>query len=124
MSGAKLGEHCLRRWVTEVGFAEESDDIRLPSAVHAAPAITSEALNPHSAMVSIVSALTARTTAKVMLKLARAQVGLARTAGSELGTARGRARAEYPRALRFSLHNHALPWIATSLAFGFAAFTS
>ena len=91
MSGAKLREHCLRRWVTEFRLAEQSDDIRLPAAITHTPAVTLEAENPQSAMVRIVSALTARATTFVMLLLALAAMGFARTAGSEFGTARDRA---------------------------------
>jgi hypothetical protein len=59
MSGAKLGEHCLLWWVTEVRLAEESDDIRFPSTIHTPPAITLETEETKPAMIRIVSAITA-----------------------------------------------------------------
>ena len=89
VSVAKLGEHSICGRVAETVLAEVSDDGRLPSAIDTAPPIALEAENPQSAMVRLVSAVTAGATPFVMFTLARAAVGLARTAGSEFGTARG-----------------------------------
>jgi hypothetical protein len=96
VSVAKLGEHSICRWVAETVLAEVSDDVRLPTAIHAPPTITLEAENPQSAMVRIVSAVTAGATTFVMFTLPRAAVLFARTAGSEFGTARNRAGAQDP----------------------------
>jgi hypothetical protein len=107
VSVAKLGEHSICGWVTETVPAEVRDDIRLPPAVHASPAITLETENPQSAVVRIVSAVTAGATAFVMFTLARAAVLFARTAGSEFGTARGRAGAQdHPNGLLVGYHAH------------------
>jgi hypothetical protein len=59
VSVAKLVEHSVRRRIAELEPAEVSDDIRLPTAIHAPPPITLEAEDPQPAMVRIVSAVTA-----------------------------------------------------------------
>jgi hypothetical protein len=89
-------QYMLRWWKPQSDLAEESDDLRLPSAIHAPPAIALEAQNPQPAMAGVVAALDARAAAFVVFPLSGAAVGFAGTAGSECGTARGRARTQYP----------------------------
>jgi hypothetical protein len=89
VSVAKLVKHSICGRVAETVPAEGSDDIRLPTTIHAAPAIALETENPQSAVVRIVSAVTAGATTFVMFTLPRAPVLFARSAGSEFGTARG-----------------------------------
>ena len=89
-------QHLLRRWNSESGLPEYTDNLRLPTAIDTAPPIALETKTPESAMIRIVSALDARAAAFVMFPLPRAAVLFARTAGSEFGTARGRAGAQYP----------------------------
>ena len=89
----QLIQHLLRRWNPESGLPEYSDNLRLPTAIDTAPPIALETKTPESAMIRIVSALDARAAAFVMFPLPRAAVLFARTAGSEFGTARGRAGA-------------------------------
>jgi hypothetical protein len=68
-------------------------------------------------VVRIVTALGARAAAFIMLPLARAPVLLARTAGSEVGTARSGAGAQDPSHDTGSLVGcHALPGIHTHQA--------
>jgi hypothetical protein len=82
VSVAKLGEHSICGWLAETVLAEVSDDSRLPTAIDTAPPIALEAGNPQSAMVRIVSAVTAGATTFVMFTLSDAAVLFARTAGS------------------------------------------
>ncbi|MCX6625490.1 MAG: hypothetical protein NTY38_31395 [Acidobacteria bacterium] len=82
VSVAKLGENTSCGWVTETVPAEVSHDSRLPTAIHASPAVTPEAEDPQSAMVRIVSAVTAGAAAFVVFTLARAAVLFAGSAGS------------------------------------------
>jgi hypothetical protein len=74
VSVAKLGEHSFCRRVAESDLPEYSDDLRLPSAIDTAPPIAQEAENPQSAIVRIVSAVTAGATTFVMRTLPRAAV--------------------------------------------------
>jgi hypothetical protein len=109
VSVAKLGEHSICGWFAETVPAEVSDDGRLPSAIDTAPPIALEAENPQSAMVRLVSAVTAGATAFVMFTLSDAAVLFARTAGSQFGTARGRAGAQdppHPTGLLVGCHAH------------------
>ena len=69
MSVAQLGEHTICGWVAETVPAEVSDDIRLPTAIDAAPGVALEAEDAEAAMVRIVSAITAGATAFVMRTL-------------------------------------------------------
>ena len=89
VSVAKLGEHSICGRVAETVPAEVSDDVRLPAAIHAPPAVALETENPQSSVVRIVSAFDARAAAFVMFTLPRAAVLFARAAGSEYRTARG-----------------------------------
>ena len=59
MAVAQLGQHSICGRFAELEPAEVSDDIRLPSAIHAPPAIALEAEDPQPAVVRIVSAVTA-----------------------------------------------------------------
>jgi hypothetical protein len=59
VSVAKLFEHSVHGRIAELEPAEVSDDIRLPSAIHAPPTIALEAEHPQPAVVRIVSAVTA-----------------------------------------------------------------
>jgi hypothetical protein len=109
VSVAKLGEHSFCRRVAETVPAEVSDDIRLPATIDTTPPIALEAEDPQSAVVRIVTTVGARAAAFVMLALSDAAVGLAGTAGSEFGTARGRARAQdppHPTGLLVGYHAH------------------
>ena len=49
---AKLGQHSIGRRVTEAGLPEHSDNLRLPGAVNASPAVALEAEDPQPAVVS------------------------------------------------------------------------
>jgi hypothetical protein len=82
VSVAKFGEHSICGWVAETVPTEVSDDVRLESTIHAPPTITLETENPQSAVVRIVSSVTAGATAFVMFTLPDAAVLFARTAGS------------------------------------------
>ena len=75
-------QHLLRRWNSESDLAEYSDNLRLPTAIHAPPAVALETENPQSAVVRIVSTVTAGATTFVMFTLPDAAVLFARTAGS------------------------------------------
>jgi len=66
---AKLVEHSICGRVAETVPAEVSDDIRLPTAIDAAPGVALEAEDAEAAMVRIVSAITAGATAFVMRTL-------------------------------------------------------
>jgi hypothetical protein len=59
VSVAKLVEHSVHGRIAKLEPAEVSDNLRLPSAIHTPPAIALEAEDPQSAMVRIVSAVTA-----------------------------------------------------------------
>ena len=52
-------QHRLGRWNSESDLAEYSDNLRLPTAIHAPPAVALETEEPKSSMVRIVSAVKA-----------------------------------------------------------------
>jgi len=56
---AQLVEHSVHGRIAELEPAEVSDNIRLPTAIHALPTIALEAEDPQPAVVCIVSAVTA-----------------------------------------------------------------
>jgi hypothetical protein len=80
-------QHCLGRWNSESDLAEQPDDLRLPSAIHAPPAIALEAQNPQPAMAGVVAALGARAAAFVVFTLSGAAVGFAGPVLHERGAA-------------------------------------
>jgi hypothetical protein len=94
----------------ETSLAKDPDDIRLPFAIHTAPAVTLEAQDPEPTVVSVVPALSTVAATFVMFTLPRAAVLFAGSAGCECGTAWGRARVEYSdtrsRSHRGSIHYH------------------
>ena len=86
---AKLREHSIGRRGAKAGFSEHFDNGRLPRAVDAPPTIALEAKDPQPKVISIVPALGSCTASYVVFTLSLAAVRLARTAGSQFGTARG-----------------------------------
>jgi hypothetical protein len=89
---AKLCQHSIRWRLTEAGLSKHFDDIRLPVAVYALPAVALEAEDPQPAMGSIVSTLGGRTTMLVVFTLPRSAMFFARSAVCEGGAAGRRAR--------------------------------
>jgi hypothetical protein len=59
MDIAQHGQHYIFGLFADLEPAKVSDNLRLPSTIHAPPAIALEAENPESAITGIVSALTA-----------------------------------------------------------------
>jgi hypothetical protein len=59
MAVAQLGQHSICKRIAELEPAEVSDNIRLPTAIHAPPTIALKAENAQPAVVRIVSAVTA-----------------------------------------------------------------
>jgi len=59
MAVAQLGQHSICGRIAQLEPAEVSDNIRLPTAIHAAPTIALEAEDPQPAVVRIVAAVTA-----------------------------------------------------------------
>ena len=59
VSVAKFFEHSVKGRIAESKAPEVRDYIRLPTAIHAAPAVSSETENAQSAVMRIVSAVTA-----------------------------------------------------------------
>jgi hypothetical protein len=76
-------------------LAELFHDLRFPATIHTPPAVALEAQNPELAVAGIVPAFNAGAAAFVMVALPCAAVLFAGSTGSECGTARGRAGAEY-----------------------------
>jgi hypothetical protein len=103
VSVAKLGKHSICGWFAETVLAEVSHDGRLPSTIHTPPTITLETENPQSAVVRIVSAVTAGATTFVMFTLSGTAVLFARTASGERGAAVRRAGPQDAPMLRNSL---------------------
>ncbi len=62
-------QYLLRRWNSESGIPEHSDDLRLPATIHTPPAVALEADDPEPAVVCVVSALGARAAAFVVFTL-------------------------------------------------------
>jgi hypothetical protein len=93
VSVAKLVEHLICGWVTEVSLPKHPDDVRLPAAIDTAPAVAFEAEDPQPAMTRIVSALCAGTATFVMFTLSRAPVLLAGSTGRLVRGSRESSRA-------------------------------
>ena len=90
-------EDAIGRWISKFKAPEVRDYIRLPTAIHAAPAVALKTENPQSAVIRIVTALSRRAAAFVIFPLPRAAVTLASSSCSQLRTARDGAGPEYPR---------------------------
>ena len=74
MAVAQLGQHFICGRLAESKAAKVSDNLRLPSAIHAPPTIALETEDPQSAVVRIVSALSAGTPTIIMFTLSCATV--------------------------------------------------
>jgi hypothetical protein len=59
MAVAQLGQHSICGRFAEFEPAEVSDNVRLPTAIHASPTIALEAEDSQPSVVCIVSAVTA-----------------------------------------------------------------
>jgi hypothetical protein len=59
MAIAQLGQHSICGRFADLEPAKVSDNLRLPSTIHAPPAIALETEDPQPAVTGIVSALTA-----------------------------------------------------------------
>jgi hypothetical protein len=100
---AQFYKHFRRGRRLQPSLPATPNNVRLPIAIHAAPAISLEAENPQPTMAGVVAAFRAGTAAIVIFTLPPAPVQLARSAGTEFATARSRARPVYPHTLRHSL---------------------
>ncbi len=61
MSVAKLGKHSVGLRLTHLKPAIVGDNVRLPSAINAAPAVTLEAQNSEASVVGVVPTFDRRT---------------------------------------------------------------
>lgn len=80
-------EHLLRRWNSKTELAKHPDGLRLPPAINATPAIPLETKNAEPTVIRVVSAVGARSAARILFLSMRITV----PARSEFGASECRA---------------------------------
>ena len=99
-ASAQLGEHFRGGRRLEPSLAAIPNNVRLPIAIHTPPAVSLETQNPQPPVHRIVAALCAGAAAFIIFTLSCPTVPFAESTTSQFGTARSRARVQYPNGLR------------------------